>query len=306
MSPTSTSPGHRRGHVAIGWLPIALVIAAASCGGGDVVEEMVDEETLVAAVLGYEQCVERTVTLRAPASATNALDEMRDAERVALYPIALVLGVQFSPNQNDCRGENGTRPWERCVFPSSERSGAAPGTSIVSTERVMLLDPGCSARSSFRAQCVEGGGRLEDASPEPCSEPDPPPESPESSRSAPFASGTLPSRIDVRVDTHDVRGELSRAAVLLGLRAHIADLRLCYEQALVSDATVAGTVRLAFIVSPTGSVNTANIGADDLSDPRVGRCIAEAARHWTFSPPDGGGLAGVNADITFASNGAAL
>jgi hypothetical protein len=178
---------------------------------------------------------------------------------VALYPIALVLGVQFSPNQNDCRGENGTRPWERCVFPSSERSGAAPGTSIVSTERVMLLDPGCSARSSFRAQCVEGGGRLEDASPEPCSDPDPPP-APESSRSAPFASGTLPSRIDVRVDTHDVRGELSRAAVLLGLRAHIADLRLCYEQALVSDATVAGTVRLAFIVSPTGSVNTANIG----------------------------------------------
>ncbi len=305
MHPTSEPLGHVRAPgpveclVAFVLCVLLPAVAIASCGGEES-EERVHEETFVLAALGDEHCVERTVTLRTPASAVHALDAMREAERAALYPVGLALGLQFSPNQRDCLGESRPPPAGRCDFPATVRPGLAPGSSVVSTDRVMLVDPSCSARLGFGGRCRDSGGRLEE-SPAPCVDP----ESPEARAPAPFASGTLPSRIDVHLVAQEVRGGVPRSAVLAVLRAHIAELRFCYAQALISDATVAGTVRLELIVSSAGRVNGADATAGEMADPRVARCVEETARHWTFSPTSRYSIAAVRADIAFASNGEA-
>ena len=75
------------------------------------------------------------------------------------------------------------------------------------------------------------------------------------------------------------------------VRAHINEVRYCYNQGLAKDANLKGRVAVQFTIGGTGKVTSAVVGETDLKDRGVGSCIAQAVKRWSFPKPASGGAA---------------
>ncbi|MGH1348404.1 MAG: AgmX/PglI C-terminal domain-containing protein [Nannocystales bacterium] len=93
----------------------------------------------------------------------------------------------------------------------------------------------------------------------------------------------------VRAAKSTVRGALDKDIVRRVVRAHINQVRHCYNQGLVRDPTARGKVAVQFTIGQTGKVPLAVVSETTLKDKAVGNCIAKAVRRWKFPRPDGGG-----------------
>lgn len=82
--------------------------------------------------------------------------------------------------------------------------------------------------------------------------------------------------------TQSSDGPLDRDIVRRIVRAHINEVRYCYNQGLEEDHRLAGRVVIDFEVLANGSVGTAAVGKSTLPDPAVNTCIAAAVRRWKF------------------------
>lgn len=87
---------------------------------------------------------------------------------------------------------------------------------------------------------------------------------------------------------HHVEGPLDADIVRRIVRAHVNEIRHCYNQGLLRDPTLKGTVTLSFEVGAKGKVNRARVDAATLPDAAVGECMTKAVTRWTFPEPTGG------------------
>lgn len=101
----------------------------------------------------------------------------------------------------------------------------------------------------------------------------------------------------------DVRGSLSAEVIRRVVRRHMNEVRFCYEQGLNSRPDLQGRVTVRFIISPTGSVQTAMVANSSLGNGQVEGCISSAVRRWTFPSPEGGGIVIVNYPFMLTSSG---
>jgi TonB family protein len=98
----------------------------------------------------------------------------------------------------------------------------------------------------------------------------------------------------VRSGGAEVRGSLSKEVIRRVVRRHINEVKFCYEQQLNARPDLSGRVTTRFVISPTGSVQSAMVGSSSLRNEAVESCIVRAVRRWTFPAPDGGGVVVVN------------
>ncbi len=77
--------------------------------------------------------------------------------------------------------------------------------------------------------------------------------------------------------------ELGQALAVRGNQA-----RRCYNSALASDSNLRGHVTIAVRISPTGSVCSANVAANDMGSSAVASCAANIFRQSSFPAPRGG------------------
>jgi TonB family protein len=98
----------------------------------------------------------------------------------------------------------------------------------------------------------------------------------------------------VRSGGAEVRGSLSKEVIRRVVRRHINEVKFCYEQQLNTRPDLQGRVTTKFVISPTGSVQSAMVGSSSLRNEAVESCIVRAVRRWTFPAPDGGGVVVVN------------
>jgi TonB family protein len=98
----------------------------------------------------------------------------------------------------------------------------------------------------------------------------------------------------VRSGGAEVRGSLSKEVIRRVVRRHINEVKFCYEQQLNARPDLNGRVTTRFVISPTGSVQSAMIASSSLRNEAVESCIVRAVRRWTFPAPDGGGVVVVN------------
>jgi hypothetical protein len=91
----------------------------------------------------------------------------------------------------------------------------------------------------------------------------------------------------VRVAKAEVRGALDKDIVRRIVRAHINEVRHCYDQGLARRPDLAGGVSVRFRIESSGKVSTASVASTTLADPLVGECIAKATRRWRFPAPTG-------------------
>jgi hypothetical protein len=93
----------------------------------------------------------------------------------------------------------------------------------------------------------------------------------------------------VRQAKAEVKGALDKDIIRRIVRAHINEVRYCYNQGLVRDPNLKGRVSVQFTIGPTGNVPVAVVQETSLKDGSVGQCIAKAVKRWKFPKPEGGG-----------------
>jgi TonB family protein len=107
----------------------------------------------------------------------------------------------------------------------------------------------------------------------------------------------------IRSGTADVHGSLSKEVIRRIIGRHINEVRFCYEQELNSRPDLQGRVAVKFMISPSGTVQTAAVATSDLGNAKVEQCIAQAVRRWTFPAPDGGGIVVVTYPFVLSQTG---
>jgi len=99
----------------------------------------------------------------------------------------------------------------------------------------------------------------------------------------------------VRTSKAAVKGSLDKDIIRRIVRAHINEVRHCYNMGLATDPSLDGRVAIQFTIGPTGAVVASVVQSDTLKDAKVSGCIAKAVKRWVFPKPIGGG----NAVVTY-------
>lgn len=88
----------------------------------------------------------------------------------------------------------------------------------------------------------------------------------------------------------EVHGALDRDVIRRIVRAHIGEVRYCYNEGLEHDPELRGRVVVDFVIGAEGKVTRSSAEADFEGD--VPDCIAKAVARWLFPrPADGGDVA---------------
>ena len=98
-----------------------------------------------------------------------------------------------------------------------------------------------------------------------------------------------------REDSTGPPASLSRESIRRTIRAHIDEVRACFQAGIAHQAGLRGRVVLRFFIAADGAVHSTRIHAVELVPSgdhvaRVAACIEDAAFEWVFQAPSGHGL----------------
>lgn len=86
-------------------------------------------------------------------------------------------------------------------------------------------------------------------------------------------------------------GVLDKDLIRRVVRAHIDEVRYCYNAGLEKDPDLAGKIVVGFEIGADGAVQSSEITESTLPDAEVGTCVAAAVKKWVFPKPQGGSVA---------------
>jgi TonB family protein len=87
----------------------------------------------------------------------------------------------------------------------------------------------------------------------------------------------------------NVKGRLPPEVIQRIVRANFATLRKCYEAGLARNASLAGKVRVRFVIGKDGAVTSvADAGGSDMPDAAVKQCVLAGFSKLAFPQPEGG------------------
>jgi hypothetical protein len=98
----------------------------------------------------------------------------------------------------------------------------------------------------------------------------------------PASSGRVPR---VRQEKATVTGALDKDIIRRIVRAHINEIRYCYNQVLVLDPHAGGRVELEFEIAKDGTVSRSTVKSSTVDDKAVAECMAKAVLRWKFPKP---------------------
>ncbi|MCA9653249.1 MAG: AgmX/PglI C-terminal domain-containing protein, partial [Myxococcales bacterium] len=93
----------------------------------------------------------------------------------------------------------------------------------------------------------------------------------------------------VRQANARVTGALDKEIIRRIVRAHINEVRLCYDHGLSRNPSLSGRVSVGWTIGSTGTVLASAIESSTLADTAVNECITKAVRRWRFPKPMGEG-----------------
>lgn len=101
--------------------------------------------------------------------------------------------------------------------------------------------------------------------------------------------------------TLGVRGSLDKEIIRRIVRLHMNEVKYCYEKELVTHAGLSGRISVQFAIGQNGQVFSSVLQSSSMGNPRVERCVVQAAQRWEFPKPTGGGMAIVVYPFSFNS-----
>jgi outer membrane biosynthesis protein TonB len=98
-----------------------------------------------------------------------------------------------------------------------------------------------------------------------------------------------------------VMGSLTKEQIERVVRQHRNEIKFCYEQELQKNPKLAGSIKIKFTISGTGSVMSALVADTSMKSPAVERCMTGKIQRWAFPEPKGGGIVIVNYPFNFSA-----
>lgn len=93
----------------------------------------------------------------------------------------------------------------------------------------------------------------------------------------------------VRQAAAEIEGSLDKDIIRRIVRAHINEIRYCYNQGLHKDPKLAGRVTIELTIAANGTVSASDVADSTVADEAVGTCAAKAVKRWKFPKPEDGG-----------------
>ncbi|MBN2575533.1 MAG: AgmX/PglI C-terminal domain-containing protein [Deltaproteobacteria bacterium] len=106
---------------------------------------------------------------------------------------------------------------------------------------------------------------------------------------------------DVIPGVATTRGALDKEIIRRIVRAHMNEVKYCYDRELVRNKDLAGRISLQFVISGTGQVISSFVQSTTMNNVRVESCVAGAVKRWSFPKPTGGGIAIVSYPLNFVA-----
>lgn len=100
--------------------------------------------------------------------------------------------------------------------------------------------------------------------------------------------GATPSAASAGGPQAEVEGALDKGQIREVVRAHIDEVRHCYNVELKEQPEVGGRIVVAFTIDAEGLVRDAR-SAESTMPPRFDHCLVEALGSWQFPAPANGG-----------------
>ncbi len=86
-----------------------------------------------------------------------------------------------------------------------------------------------------------------------------------------------------------VKGRIAPEEIRRVVRSHVAEIKACYDRALVSAPALEGRVAVAFVIDRTGGVASASPAASTtMSNVAVVDCVIKTFTSMKFPAPEGG------------------
>lgn len=109
-----------------------------------------------------------------------------------------------------------------------------------------------------------------------------------------------PREPKVQQESAKVTGKLASDIVRRIVRAHLNEVRYCYNQALERDPKLRGKITIEFTIDARGRVPRSTVADNTARDEPLAACIAASVRRWSFPAPEGGGEVTVRHPFTLA------
>jgi len=101
----------------------------------------------------------------------------------------------------------------------------------------------------------------------------------------------------------EIRGGLDPAVIQQIVQERLAEVRYCYENALLADVNLGGKISTSWTIQANGSVADLSALSDDPRMQKIHGCIKERMGRWKFPEPKGGGVVHVKYPFVFSSLG---
>ncbi len=100
----------------------------------------------------------------------------------------------------------------------------------------------------------------------------------------------------------DTDGELPKPVIRAYIATKMGGIKACYQRQLQSNPELAGKVKVAFLISPNGSVTGVRKDSTTLNNDAVEDCVISLIKSWKFPPAKGGGSTKVEYPFVFSSH----
>ena len=119
------------------------------------------------------------------------------------------------------------------------------------------------------------------------------------------ASVTGQGKSFVSLNTPDSQVEegLTKDEVGKVIHEHIAEVRYCYESAMIQNPDVQGKMVVDFVIQGSGTVKSAQLNHSTVNNPSLDQCILSRLVKWKFPKPKGGVDVAVSYPFIFKSLG---
>ncbi len=166
-----------------------------------------------------------------------------------------------------------------------------PHGFFASPVRLFVLSTAMAATAATAAAFMLFGAQQDDA-PTPCTCVCEAPQTPAEVEAPPIHEET-PAEAAAEPETDpvsepEVDGALDRDLLRRIVRAHISEVRYCYNQGLSDGSRLAGRVDVQFTIGPSGDVSASSIASSTLDHDATEVCIAKAVKRWKFPKPEAG------------------
>lgn len=105
-----------------------------------------------------------------------------------------------------------------------------------------------------------------------------------------------------RIAKETFSGNIDKEVIRRVVRAHINEVRGCYDQGLARKPNLTGRVAIQFTIGPGGNVPASAVAESSLDDGATEQCIARAVKRWRFPTGTTGGHAIVTYPFVLTAN----